>query len=290
VLAGRWAQAAEQNERAIAADGDYRKVRPKIGFYRLYMAHNNHMLSFASMMEGRSQVAVQSARDAIAGVPEDYLKQNTALMDPFMGVVYDALKRFGKWDEILAEPAPPEFLPITTAMWRFHRGLAHAAKGDMEAAEKEKLAFAEAKAKVPEGALLMINPASKTLQIAEHMLEGEIALARKDYDTAVAQLRKAVEIEDSLMYMEPPEWVQPVRHTLGAVLIEAGKFDEAAEVYRQDLTKWPNNGWSLYGLTRCQEAKGAADQAQATRTQFNKAWSRADTKIGASCLCVQKPT
>jgi len=288
VLTGRWDKAAKQNEMAIKIDAKYRKLSPDQGFYRLYMAHNHHMLAFASMMEGRSEAALAAARDVVNGVPADYLEEQSALMDPYMGAAFDVLKRFGRWDEILDEPAPPGCLPITTAMWRFHRGLAYAAKDQTALAEQEQAAFREAVNDVPEDALMAINPAHKILDIADLMLEGEIALAREDYQASVGYLRKAVEVEEGLLYMEPPEWVQPVRHTLAAVLVEDGKYADAEQVYRADLKKWPNNGWSLYGLARCLEMQDKTTEARQVRQQFKQAWSRADTEIWTSCLCVRR--
>jgi tetratricopeptide (TPR) repeat protein len=286
VLTGRWALASQQNELAIQADREYRAISPKQGFYRLYMAHNHHMLSFASMMEGRSKVAIRSAREVVESVPEDYLRRETALMDPYMGAVYDALKRFGRWDDILREPAPPSYLPITTAMWRFNRGVAYTAKGEVQNAEREQAAFREAVSNVPEDAVMAINPAKNVLQIAAHFLQGEIAFRRGDMDEAVNELRKAIALEDDLLYMEPPEWVQPTRHTLGAVLLSAARYEEAERVYREDLSRWPENGWSLYGLARCLRARGEKTEAEAVEARFRKVWARADARIGSSCLCV----
>jgi tetratricopeptide (TPR) repeat protein len=288
VQVGRWALASQQNERAIEADRTYRTISPRQGFYRIYMLHNHHMLSFASMMEGRCQAAVAAARAAVGTVPKDYAKRQAALVDPYMGAVYDALKRFGRWDEILAEPAPPSYLPITTAMWRFTRGLASAAKGQLDDARKERARFERAAAKVPAEAMMAINPAGSILRIAAHMLDGEIAYRRGDIDEAVAELRKAIALEDELVYMEPPEWIQPVRHTLGAVLVDAGRFAEAEKVYREDLAIWPENGWSLYGLAQCVRARGAEDEAQAVEQRFAKTWARADVKLESSCFCTAR--
>jgi tetratricopeptide (TPR) repeat protein len=288
VLTGRWAEAGEQNERAIEADRAYRKLSPKQDFYRLYMAHNHHMLSFASMMEGRSEVAIRAAREVVESVPEDYLKREAALMDPYMGAVYDALKRFGRWDDILREPAPPAYLPITTAMWRLNRGVAYAAKGEVELAEREKAAFQAAAARVPGDAVMAINPAQDIMKIATHFLDGEIAYRRGDIDEAVDALRKAIALEDKLRYMEPPEWMQPVRHTLGAVLLSAGQHQEAEAVYREDLAKWPENGWSLYGLSRSLRLGGATAKADEVESRFRQVWARADSPIGSSCKCVPR--
>ncbi len=287
VLTGQWAKASDQNERAISADRAYRKLAPRQDFYRVYMAHNHHMLMFAAMMEGRCDVSIRAARDMIDSIPDDYLRTQTALVDPIMGSVLGAQMRFGRWDDILKAPKPQSFLPITTAMWRFARGVAYAAKGQIADAEHEQTAFRAAAAAVPEGAMMSINPAKNVLDVAEHMLAGEIALRRGSIDDAVDQLNKAIKLESNLIYMEPPEWIQPVRHTLGAILVDARRFDEAEKVYRADLNKWPENGWSLFGLEKCLRAKGASNEADEVAGRFKKVWSRADTTIETSCLCVK---
>src|SRR6185436_20015086 len=128
------------------------------------------------------------------------------------------------------------------------------------------------------------NPAHKVLDLAAHTLAGEIAYRKGDTSTAVAELTKAVEIEDTLRYMEPPDWFQPSRHSLGAVLLAAGRKSEAEKVYRADLQRWPENGWALFGLAQCLDPAGA--EGAAVKARFDKAWSQADTKISATCLCV----
>lgn len=288
VLTGSWAKAADQNVKAIASDRAYRKESPDQGFYQLYMIHNYHMLAFASMMEGRFETALASAREVVESVPDDYKRQEAALVDPFMGATYDVLKRFGRWQDILDEPPPPDYLPITTAMWRYSRGLAHAALGNIPEAEAQREAFQAARDRVPYDALLAINRAHHMLDIAALMLDGEIAYHRGDIEDAVEKLRAGIELEDTLLYMEPPEWIQPVRHTLGAVLLSAGRADEAEIAYREDLEKWPANGWSLYGLSRSLEMRDRHQAAAVIKTRFNRVWSRADTRIASSCLCVPR--
>jgi tetratricopeptide (TPR) repeat protein len=288
VLTGRWGDASRQNVLAVQADRAYRKIAPRQGFYHVYMLHNHHMLAFAAMMEGRSTVAIQAAREVVGSVPQDYMKQEAALVDPYMGAVYDALKRFGRWDDILREPAPPSHLPITTAMWRMNRAVAYAAKGQVALALQERAAFRSAAAQVPHDAVMAINPAADILKIAKHFLNGEIAYRRRNIARAVRELKKAIAIEDQLRYMEPPEWMQPVRHTLGAVLLSAGRHEEAEKVYREDLEEWPKNGWSLYGLGRCLRARGAMKEAEIVEGRFRAIWSSADAPIGSSCMCVPK--
>jgi tetratricopeptide (TPR) repeat protein len=287
VRVGEWEQASECNRRAIVADANYRRVVPNQGFYRLYMAHNHHFLAFACMMQGRSEEALSAARDMMAGIPPEAIQNQGAMLDPYTAIVTEVQMRFGQWDAILKEPQPPEQLPITRAMWRFARAVAYASKHDLDAARSEQQAFRDAVAAVPADAMMAINKADAVLSIADNMLEGEIAYAEGRVDAAVAKLREAVAIEDTLRYMEPPDWIQPVRHPLGAMLLEAGRYEEAEAVYRADLVRWPENGWSLYGLAKSLRAQGKATEAEQVDRRFRKTWARADTTIGASCLCVQ---
>lgn len=288
VHVGGWAAAAETNEAAIKADAKYRAQRPKQGFYNIYMAHNHQFLAWAAMMEGRRAVAQKAAANMVAGVPAEFVKESPALVDPVVTLPLDVMMRFGLWDEILKQPSPSENLPISIAMWRFTRGVAQAALGDVKSALTEQSAFRAAAAKVPADAMMSINKAHQVLEIAEHVLAGEIAFRDGRIDDAVKELEAGVRLEDQLRYMEPPEWIQPVRHTLGAVLMSAGRYEQAKSVYESDLKVWPENGWSLYGLSSCLRELGAATDADAVERRFKKAWSRADTTIGTTCLCVTK--
>jgi tetratricopeptide (TPR) repeat protein len=285
---GRWNQAAATNERAIEADRRYRKLSPRHGFYNIYMAHNHHFLTYAAMMEGRSALALRAAKDAIVAMPDDYARKESALVDGFMLVLLDTHVRFGRWNDILRSPAPPAHFPVTTAFWRFARSTAYAAKSDVRSAIAEQAAFRKAVAKVPPEATVGNNPASRVLAIADHTLAGEIAFREGRTDAAVAELRKAVEVEDRLKYDDPPDWMIPARHALGAVLVSAGRFAEAEAVYREDLARWPNNGWSLFGLAASLRGRGAAKEADEVERQFKHAWARADIRIGASCLCAAR--
>ena len=288
VRTGKWSQAAQQNEMSMEVDAVYRKASPHQGFYSIYMLHNPHFLSFVCMMEGRHERAIQAARQTLKSIPPEFLEQSAALADPFMSIEYQVLVRFGQWDALLSLPAPRDDLPITMAMWRFARATALAAKHDIPAAEREQTLFREAVAAVGEDVKGAINSARDILQVGEHTLAGEIAFQKGDVDTAVSELKKGVAAETALLYMEPPEWIQPVRHSLGAVLAAAERWDEAEQVYREDLAQWPENGWSLYGLAQCLEAKGKATVAAKVEQRFRTAWAQADTDIGTTCLCVSK--
>lgn len=287
---GRWLQAVEANRLAIRADGDYQKAVPEQGFYRMYMAHNHHMLTFAAMMQGESALALQTIRQMIAAVPKEWVtvKENAAIVDGFAGMPLEVLKRFGRWDDILKEPEPPETFPIARALWRYNRGVALAAKGKTKEAREAQTRFRAAVTKVPEEARFGNNKASDLLAIAGHMLEGEILYREGDRKGAITALEKAVEQEDRLRYAEPPDWFVPARHALGAVLLRDKQPEAAEKVYREDLRRWPDNGWSLHGLSRALEALGNKEEAAKVSARFQEVWKRADVKILSSCYCVEE--
>jgi tetratricopeptide (TPR) repeat protein len=286
VQTGRWAKAAQANENAIAADRKYRAISPRQGFYAIYMAHNHQFLSWVAMNQGRSEKAVKEARAMVAGVPAEFLEKDPAAVDGYLPIAYEALIRFGRWDEMLEEPAPPAKLPILTAFWHLCRGLSFAAKGEIEDAQTEQAKLRDLTAKIGPDVKMAINPARNVLAIADRVLAGEIALAREDLEAAARELREAVKLEDDLTYMEPPDWLLPTRHTLGAVLVKAKRFEEAERVYREDLAAWPENGWSLWGLKECLRAMGREEEAAAVEQRFAAQWSEADTKLASTCLCV----
>jgi tetratricopeptide (TPR) repeat protein len=194
--------------------------------------------------------------------------------------------RFGRWDEVLAEPEFPEFAPISRSIRHYARAVAYASKGDVAAAEKEQAGFLEARARVAKEATFGNNSGSDVLDVAEHLMRGEILYRAGKTDEGIAALREAVAREDKLRYDEPPDWIQPVRHALGAALLQAGRFAEAETVFREDLAKLPGNGWGLYGLQRAVQLQEKHEEAAATEKQFDAAWEKADLKIKSPCLCL----
>jgi tetratricopeptide (TPR) repeat protein len=288
VRVGRWDQAAEQNRQASQIDNKYREISPKQGFYRLYMAHNDHFLAWSCMMLGRKAEALTAARDMLRKVPEEWLKANAPIADTVAAIEIDVLVRFGEWDEVLKLQKPPaELLPITVAFWHFGRATALNAKGRMTEAKAEQEEFRKAVAAVPQEALMAQNKAHAVLAIAELVLDGEILYRDGNKSGAVDKLREAAKLEDQLRYMEPPDYLQPARHALGAILLDSQRYSEAEQVYREDLKHWPENGWSLYGLTEALKAQQKPEAAQ-IEERFKKAWAHADTQIAASCVCVKK--
>ena len=253
-------------------------------FYSLaYYPHNIHFLFAAGQMLGNSENTIQAARDLVGSLVDDTYRQIPMLED-FRPMVYYSLVRFGKWDEVLAEPAPAEDLQLSTGMWNYAQGMALLRTGDIDGAQ-QSLAIVQEIASKPEMAsqgLLSFATAEQILKIAAGLLAGEIAAAQGDYDTAVAELEAAVAIQDSLPYIEPPAWYYPARQTLGAILMEAGRAEEAEAVYRKDLEQYRVNGWSLFGLMSALEAQGKSDEAAEVKAQFEEAWQDADVELTSS--------
>ncbi|HMI83316.1 MAG TPA: hypothetical protein VK550_04435 [Polyangiaceae bacterium] len=284
VRRGRWEAAALANEKAIAADSKYKGVVPTQNFYRLYMAHNRHMLAFAAMMQGQSEKALSAVQTMIAEMPPEWIRDSGAIADGFVSMPLEVMMRFGKWEEILAAPEPAEHLLIARAMRFYARGVASAALAKKAEARAEQTAFLEAKNKVPEGAFFGNNKAVDILGVAEHLLAGEILYREGKVDKGIAELKKAVKLEDELHYDEPPDWIQPVRHALGAALIRSNRPVEAAAVYREDLRRLPENGWSLFGLAKALKMQKIDDFAD-FQERFAKVWANADVKLMSSCFC-----
>jgi len=285
VRRGRWQQAIDANAKAMEADRRYTARSPHQGFYRLYMAHNHHMLTYGAMMTGQSALALKTIRAMVADIPLEFFEKNP-FADGFMAMPLEVLMRFGRWDEILAEPAFPDFVPISRALQHYARAVAHAAKDDVPSALKEQAAFLEARARVPKEAFFGNNTGSDVLDVAESFMRGEILFRSGKIEEGLASLREAAAREDKLRYDEPPDWIQPVRHALGAALLQAGRFAEAEAVFREDLAKLPGNGWGLYGLSRALQLQKKTAEAAAVEKQFDDVWKQADLKIKSACLCL----
>ena len=220
-------------------------------------------------------------------IPEEWLAKggNAAIVDGFFATPIEVLVRFGRWEDVLKESEPAERFPLARAMRHAARGVAHSALGKPAEARTDQTAFRAAVGRVPKEAMFGNNKAADILAVADALLEGETLVAEGKIADGLAALREAIKKEDALKYAEPPDWIHPVRHALGATLLKAGKAAEAETVYREDLRTWPSNGWSLYGLTRSLETQGKDREAAEARKQFDEAWKRADVKLSSSCFC-----
>jgi tetratricopeptide (TPR) repeat protein len=242
------------------------------------------MLAFASMMCGRSAQADRATREMLAAIPEEFVQAAAIFIDGFYSMPYELHVRFGRWDAMLAEPAPRDIFPLSRALWHYARGAAYAAKKDLENARREQKEFETRRAAIPAEAAFGNNSSTSLAAIAGKLLEAEIQFHAGNTEAALAAAGEAVNLEDSLRYDEPPDWILPTRHVLGAMLLEGGRAEEAEKTYREELVKYPDNGWSLVGLARSLEAqkKDAGD----LRRRFAAVWKEGDVPITSSCLCL----
>ena len=230
-------------------------------------------------------MALEASRDLLEELPIELVRQFPDFLDGFLATPYHALIRFGRWEEILAEPMPPSDMHVSCAFAHYARTVALSSTGRVDEAAKELEAFEAEYALVPETSVMGNNPARVVLDIARPMAKGELEYRRGNYDEAFALLRDAVARDEALRYDEPWGWMQPVRHALGALLLEQGHVDEAETVYREDLVRHPGNGWALTGLSECLKRSGRTDEAAGVDAQLGKAWARADVKTSVSCYC-----
>lgn len=278
---GRYADAAKVNTLAALVDEQYIAACHAQGFYPVgYYGHNIHFLWTSSEMEGRYRDAVDAARRLVKAVGPDAAKLGPQAQLYYFTPVATLL-RFGRWDEVLAEPMPAADLKLDLAIAHLARGFAFANKGDVVNANVERTALA---ALVDDSALTAYSgiPAKDMAQISLDELDGEIARTSGDLTSAITHFAAAAAREHALPYTEPPYWHQPVSQLLGAVLLQAGRPQQAEAVYRESLMTYRLDGWALYGLALAQDAQGHHADADATRREFATVWQLADVKLTTS--------
>ena len=281
---GRYAESFEANLLAAKADEGYITQCRSQGIYPLnYYPHNVHFLAWASILQGREAEALAASRKVAANVPGDRHGDDWALYQTFLSLPILTMVRFGSWDDILNEPAPPAESHYWQGIWYYARGLALVHTNKISEA-KEILAtlaqFSE-DPQLPE-VFVGFSHAGRLLTIAQETLSGEIAAREKRYNDAVRHLDRAVRLEDGLMYNEPPDWFFPSRHILGAILLEANQPVEAEQVYWDSLDRYPDNGYALLGLSQSLEAQGRVDEAAEMYARYEKAWEAADAPLTTS--------
>jgi len=302
ILCGHYHDVLVDNQRGIVADRKYYEKQGALNFYSAYRIHNYHFAIYGAMFLGQYAPALAAAEELIATTPEELLRMETPPMADFIES-YISMKqhvyiRFGRWQEIIAQDLPEDrdLYRVTIASIHYAKGVAHASLDQVADAEREQARFLEARERVPDSRLLHNNTCLDLLAIAEAMLAGEIAYRKADYDTAFAELRRAVALDDALPYDEPWGWIQPTRHALGALLLEQGRIDEAEAVYREDLglgTKLsravihPDNIWSLQGLYQCLSSKPETAETRLIKQRLDLAAARSDIPVKASCFCAR---
>lgn len=283
IRVGRYEDAIKANQHATHADESYiQDQRPGANFYTAgYYPHNYDFMAFAALMIGRGQQATAAAEKVAELVPEEML--GTPDMDFLQHWRTRPLQirvRTGDWDTILNTPAPGPELPHAQALWHYARGRALAANGDNDAAERE-LEKLTAIVNSPEVQPLRMefNRSPDILAVAREVLAGRIASSRGNHEKAAEHMRKAVRNEDALLYGEPPEWSVPVRQEQGEVLLNAGRYEQAAEAFLKDLDRFPGNGWSLHGLAVAEQGMGNTREAEELEKQFREVWGKADIEL-----------
>ncbi len=283
---GRYADGFKSNELAVAADESYLTQCRQQGIYPLaYYPHNVHFLMYAAERRGQGDAAVFQARKVSKQAHDHMAGMDFALYESFYTMPLHMMSRFGRWDGILAEPAPEETTPYVRGIWHYARARALLHTDRARQAVSELKALDDLRASADFGAMTVGFADPKVLlNIASNIVRGEIAAGRGRFDDAIALLDEAVRLEDGLMYNEPPDWPTPVRQILGAVLLDAGRPAQAEIVYWADLKKNPENGYSLFGLWQCLSEQERGDEAAAVRARFDAAWANADTKLTSSAF------
>jgi tetratricopeptide (TPR) repeat protein len=302
VLCGFYRDVVHWNEVAVEADLKFWRDKGPFNIYSGYRLHNYHFVMYGALFLGQFEPAMRAVQGAAETVPEEMLRIESPPMadyfESYLGFEPHVLVRFGKWREAtrLELPSDPILYCTLAANVHYARGVAHAALGNVQAAEAEEKLFQEAVKRVPQTRLLHNNRVIDLLAIGAEMLRGEILYRKGAIEEAFAALRRSVALDDNLPYDEPWGWMQPTRHALGALLLEQGRIDEAEAVFREDLglggqlsraTIHPDNVWSLKGLHDCLKARGETVEARLIRQRLDLAQARADRAVSASCFCAQ---
>jgi len=271
---GRYLDALSVNKTAVAVDETYLSATDApMAVYRLgYYPHNIHFMIAAAEMAGDGAVVIAAAEKLRSLIPDD-IARGIAMTHPIKAAPYFAHAQFSAPDTILALPDPGSGIPYAQAMWRYARSLAATAKGDFTGAEAEANAIAGIANRANFSALQAVGiPALDVLKLARAVADGRLAQAQGDSKTALASFEEAAALQDGLPYTEPPFWYYPVRQTLAAALLQAGRLDEAEAQFKRALERAPNNGWSYFGLAKVYAAQGNTAAAKQAEENLAKTW------------------
>lgn len=300
ILCGDYRRAIASNSDAIRADKKFLARAGPLNFYTLYRSHNYHFRIYAAMFAGQAKVVLDTISQLEASIPEELLRVKTPPMadwlEGFLGSRVHGLIRFGRWQDILdlRLPQDRELYCVTTAMIHYAKAIALAATAKVKEAEKERDRFHDAMQRVVPTRTLFNNKCIDILAVADAMLDGELEYRRGNFEAAFVHLLRSIALDDALPYDEPWGWMQPTRHTYGALLLEQGYLEEAAAVYSADLgmdgtlpraLRHPNNVWALHGYHECLIKLGRTAEARIVEPQLALAVAIADVPIWSSCFC-----
>lgn len=305
IQCGNYQDVVDWNQSAISKDIKYFEYAGPMNIYSLYRAHNYHFKQYGAMFLGQYAPALEAVRTMRETIPDALIRVESPPMadwfECFMTIGTHAYVRFGKWQELIDDPLPEDrklYCTVTAMNW-YGKGIAFANLKRIDEARDAQRKFEEAVAAVPETRHLHVVPAHSILAVARELLAGELEYHSGNHALGFEHLNRAVQLEDNLPYDEPWAWMMPSRHALGALLMEQGRYAEAAAAYEADLglsdaviraNRHPNNVWALLGLHRCYEALGETAKAALIKPQLDVALARADPDIYASCFCATKKT
>jgi tetratricopeptide (TPR) repeat protein len=279
---GKYHESALRNAEAARADERYLARTQLSGDYADgYYSHNLHFLWSSLTMEGRSAESIAAAEALLATITEEEVRKER-VKEQYLPIKLYSLIRFGRWDDLLKEPPPPKGLRMVEGIWRLGRGLALSATGRLQGAAGEHYALEGLAKKVRRARTQEEKIERDLLKVAERLLAGELNARHQRYDEAVKALKEAVKLEEKLQYSEPPLWPLSVRQYLGAVLLMARRPADAEAEYRADLKRFPENGWSLFGLAQSLRAQRKDGEASEAEARFSKAWAHADVVLTSS--------
>ena len=318
---GQWKEAIDCNIAAVEADDRYVEITGNESqFYKFYRMHNRHFVVWCAMFDGQYETALKYARKAVETLPAGdansgvqfmlagVIPMGAIFLESYVTMPWHVMIRFGKWNEILNEPlhTDRDVFPAAIATQHYARGVAYASMGMVPEAEAEQVLFKEAlqnpalAGRVLHNNLMYQDPSEGPciLLVNDAILDGEIEYRRQylakekgqdaDFTVAFDHLRRGVDLSLNLAYNEPWGQMQPVRHILGALLLEQGEVEEAEAVYRADIDLWKDNMWGLLGLKLCLEARGdTSGELEKVTSQFNERSSRADIIPAKTCFCAQ---
>ena len=296
VQCGDYLSTLERNLAAADVDEKFKAYAGPSNFYALYRIHNLHFAMYGAMFLAQKAVAISASKRLRDEVPDEIAAAYPDTFEIFVAAAPHVLIRFGMWTEILEldQPDDPELFSATNALIHYAKAIAYANLGRHEEAKAEAEAFHRAYANVPDSRMLFNNKARDVIAVAEEMMKGEVAFKAGHRSEGLDHLRKAVELDDSLAYEEPWSWPQPTRHALGALLMEAGEYEEAESTYRADLgldkslpraSQHRGNVWALHGLYECLTRRGDKVELPHVKNLLDQALARADFPVHASCAC-----
>jgi tetratricopeptide (TPR) repeat protein len=282
---GDYAAAATACEKAIEADTALFRDFGLTPLYPVLRAPRAHQsLAAARLLEGRGLDAVRAAQEARAGLAEALAlsplpKGLVPILETRWASPLFVALRFHKWEEILKDPEPDPRLLVSAALRHAGRAIACAGKRDWECAQAEKTAFNEARGRVPAETLFGANQAQDVLNVAGFVTDGRMLEAHGRREDAIGSWQSAVQAQDALAHEVPSAWYDPLRESLGGVLLRSGRATEAEKIFREDLDRHPRNGRSLFGLYKSLEAQKKIDAAALVKAQFDAAWKDADVTL-----------